>query len=65
MACDGGAGDIVHAGPAQAAVAEGEAAGFDDVEPASEAGGEANHRTQVLRNVGLVKRESHGPLIPR
>ena len=60
MADDLGAGEIVHAGPAQALVVPEEAAGLDDIHRHAEAGGEAQNRAAVLRNIGLEQGKAHG-----
>ena len=52
--------EIVHAGATQPSVVEDEAAGLDDVDRDAEAGGEAEQRAGILRDVRLVEDEAHG-----
>src|SRR5439155_20036905 len=55
-----GRAEIVHAGATQPSVVEDEAAGLDDVDRDAEAGGEAEQRAGILRDVRLVEDEAHG-----
>lgn len=52
--------EIIHPGPAQAAVAEDEAAGLDDLDRQIQAGGEPQQRADILRNIGLEQGEGEG-----
>jgi len=51
-----GAGEVIHAGAVEIAVAQDKTAGMDDVDGNAEAGAEAEDRPGVLRNIGLEKR---------
>ena len=61
VAAELGIGEVVEARAFQAAVAEHEAAGLDDVNGDTEAGAEAKQGPGVLRDVGLVEGEAHRP----
>ena len=50
--------EVVEAGAAEVAVGDVEAGRLDDVDRNAEAGGEAQERAGVLRDVGLVEGEA-------
>ena len=54
-----GLGQIIETGAAQPLVVDDEAAGLDDIHGDAEAGAEAENRTAVLRNIGLVEGKTH------
>ena len=60
MPLDGKRVEVVHAGAAQAPIGEGEARRLDDRGLDPEAGAGAQHRADVLRDVGLVERQGQG-----
>jgi hypothetical protein len=52
--------EVVHSGPAEGAVGDREAGRLDDMRRDAEAGGEAQNRAGVLRDVGLEQSDPHG-----
>jgi hypothetical protein len=58
MAGEGCGGDVVHAGAFQVAVGDVEAGRLDDIDGKAEAGGKAQDRAGVARNIRLIERYS-------
>jgi hypothetical protein len=57
---DGDSIEIVHAGAAEGAVRGREAGWLDDMGLDAEAGAQAQNRSGVLRNIGLIEGDAHG-----
>ncbi len=56
--------DVIHAGAAHTGVVQREAAGLDDVDVAAKAGRQAQARTEILGDIGLIEDEvEHGALV--
>src|SRR5208282_3353940 len=51
--------EVVHPGAAEGAVGDGETGRLDDIGLDAEAGAEAQNRSGVLRNVGLIEGDTH------
>ena len=58
MPLDAEAIEIIHAGPAEGAVGDGEARRLDDVDRDAEAGRHAQHGAGILWNVRLIERKA-------
>ena len=59
MAHDADLIEVIHTGPAEVPVRNGESGGLDDMGLDAKAGAQAQNRPRVLRNVGLVKDDAH------
>ena len=54
--------EVVHSGATEGAVGDRKASRLDDVRRHAKAGGEAQNRSGILRDVGLVQGDLHGAL---
>ncbi len=64
MADDLGVPPVIHGNPPQASVIKHETAGLDDIHRNAEAGRQTENRSGVLRDIRLIKGDTHDKGIP-